>query len=82
MSEEQDQIAALRRITETQDRELDRLRAYVKADCKCPRCDTDHHCLEGCTFLEDVYDGWERMTAARKAMWGDSTKGETNETES
>jgi len=46
MTDEQDQIAALRRITEQQDRELDRLRSYVEADCHCPCCDTDRHCME------------------------------------
>ena len=52
--------------------EAERLRAYVEADCHCPCCDTDRHCMGGCTFQSDAPDAWERMVAARKAMWGDN----------
>lgn len=56
---------------------LKRLSEYVEADCHCPCCDTDRHCMGGCTFRDDSPDGWERMVAARKAMWGDKQKGQT-----
>ena len=51
--------------------ELVRLREYVEADCRCPCCCETRVCLEGCTFQADAPDAWERMQAARKAMWGD-----------
>ena len=51
--------------------ELDRLRAYVEADCRCPCCNTTRHCLGECTFRDDAADAWERMAAARVATWGD-----------
>ena len=54
---------------------LDRLRAYVEADCHCPCCEETRHCMSGCTFRDDSQDGWERMVAARKAMWGGDAHG-------
>lgn len=62
--------------TQRLEAELDRLRSYVEADCECRECQIKRHCLPGCRYEIDSPDGWERMTAARKAMWGDNTKGE------
>ena len=62
--------------------ELDGLRAYVEADCRCPRCEAVRHCMGNCTFLSDSMNtghdnDYHRMMRARKALWGDNTKGQT-----
>lgn len=56
--------------TKATDAEIMRLRAYVEADCRCPFCTTVRHCLPGCTYKDYDLNAWDRMQAARKAMWG------------
>lgn len=50
--------------------ELDRLRAYVVADCFCPCCTESVLCLPGCTFKDDCDKEFVRMEAAREAAFG------------
>ena len=51
--------------------ELERLRAYIATDARCPCCEETETCLDGCTYEQDVgtySDDYQRMIGAREVL--------------
>ena len=44
------------------------LREWLKADARCPCCDTTDACVEGCTFATDCPQDAERMAEVRALL--------------
>lgn len=44
------------------------LRAWLEADARCPCCDTEDACLDGCTFATDCPQDADRMAEVRALL--------------
>ena len=56
--------------------ELTRLREFAETLARCPCCEELRECSPGCTYGEDaehvgLLDHYDRMVAARAALWGE-----------
>ena len=56
--------------------ESTRLREFAEMFARCPCCEELRECSPGCTYQDDCLgvarlDYYERMVAARAALWGD-----------